>query len=101
LANAVVCGSAADHLVQCTLIDGHPDLVFEPGDILAEQVFRDAAIERINRAFHLVRGHVDRRHHDIRDAEYDFFAGLPGLGHAKAVFRRAEDGIEGRRRKGA
>src|SRR3981081_4744632 len=88
-----VGASAADHLVQRILIDGHADLAFEAGDIFAEQVLREAAIEGIDGAFDFVGGHVEWRYHDIGDAEYDLLPGLPRFGPAYSVLGRAEDRV--------
>src|SRR5262249_4523627 len=40
-----VAGTTADHLVQRALIDGHPGLAFELGDIFGEKGFGEATVE--------------------------------------------------------
>src|SRR5262249_60062302 len=96
-----VAGSAADHLVQRVLIDGDADLAFEPGNIFSEKVLREVAIERFEGALGLVGGHVEGRHHDIGDAKYDLLRRLRGFRLADGILRRAEDGIDARRRQRA
>src|SRR5262249_14794984 len=67
----------------------------------SENVFGEAAIERFEGALGLVGGHVEGWHHDIGDAEYDLLRRLRGFRLAGGVLRRAEDGIDARRRQPA
>jgi hypothetical protein len=83
---------------QVSLIDREADLAFEAGNIFSKNILRDAAIERFEVAFGLLGGHVEDRHHDIRDAEYDLLRRLGGLRLADGIFRCAEDGVDARRR---
>src|SRR5262249_52357950 len=94
-----VAGPAADHLVQRVLIDRDADLAFEPGNIFSENVLGEAAIERFEGALGLVGSHVEGRHHDIGDAEYDLLRRLRGFRLADGILRRAEDAIHARRRQ--
>src|SRR5262249_60414347 len=93
-----VAGSAADHLVQRTLIDRDADFAFEPGNIFSENVLGEAAIKRFERALGLVGRNVEGWHHDIGDAEYDLLRRLRGFRLAGGVLCCVEQGIDARRR---
>src|SRR5215467_7100180 len=88
-----LAGTTADHLVQRTLIDRDADLAFEAGDIFSKNILGDATIERVEVAFGLFGGHVERRHRDIGDVEYDLLRGLRGLCLADGILRCAKDGV--------
>src|SRR5581483_630993 len=58
--------AAADHLVDCALVDGHTDVLLELSDILLENLLGDGPAQYFVSALHLFRrrielglGHID------------------------------------------
>src|ERR1700730_279700 len=94
-------GSAADHLVQRTLIDGHADLTFESADIFAGDILREGTIERFDRALGILGLRIEWRHQYVCHAKYDLLPRLRRIRLAGAVLWRAENRVYGRRRKRA
>src|SRR5271166_728339 len=92
-------GSAADHLVQRTLIDGHADLIFESADVFAGDVLREGTIERFYGMLGIIGLRIECRHQYVRHAKDDLLRRLCRVGLAGSVLWRAKDRIDPRRRE--
>src|ERR1700723_3594852 len=61
----------AGHLRKRDFVDAGADRRFQLGDVLGDLFIGQSALNAFLEFLHLIRGHVDRRHLDIGDAEND------------------------------